>query len=588
MNILSHYKSMNNMISHFVRSLLTLLAFCCLIPAQAQKVKGEAVSFPSDRHAMVRVEAGHHYLLIPIEERAPMSRLRVITAGKSLENDNIRLAQSKVDYFVPLDLTRFGDKQLLLDIHTNGDVKKLGALKTYNCWPTLTYSETFDTTNRESLRPELHHTPAYGWMNDPNGLFYKDGVWHLYYQHNPYGSQWENMTWGHSTSTDLMHWRHCEEAIRPDDLGTVFSGSCVVDKNNTAGFGKNAIIAIFTSAGENQTQSIAYSTDNGMTFQRYEGNPVITGTVNDFRDPHVFWNDDIHAWNLILAAGNEVKIYSSPNLKQWTLESSFGKEYGAHRGWWECPDLFRLPSPDGKGTKWVLVCNTSPGAPAGGSGTQYFIGQFDGHRFTCESKPETEKWMDYGRDHYATVTYDNAPNGRRVAMVWMADGCYAGDQPTKQYRSCDALPRDLSLYDYKGETYLCVKPSPEVLAARSEQMKQPDACCEIEANLKGSAMLTLANDKDEQVTISYDQSKATLTVDRTRCGNTKGNRAFAVKTVAPVKGKLRGLRIFVDHGCLEVFDVDGRVNLTNLIFPTKPYDKLMVSGKAKAKIYKMR
>lgn len=434
-----------------------------------------------------------------------MANIKVIADNKQVKALNVKLAKDHVDYFVPLYMDEFaGLKGLALDIHVNGDYSKEG-LNALTCWKEMKFSDAFDMKNREQYRPDFHHTPAYGWMNDPNGMFYKDGVWNLYFQYNPYGSQWENMTWGHSTSTDLVHWKFQGAPIQPDAIGTIFSGSAVVDKNNTAGLGKGAVVALYTSAGENQTQSMAYSTDNGKTFTKYEGNPIITSTVPDFRDPHMFWNEDIKKWNMILAAGQHMEIYTSDNLKDWKLESSFGEKYGNHGGVWECPDLMKLKVRGTDKEKWMLICNINPGGPSGGSATQYFVGDFDGYKFTCESKPEVTKWMDYGKDHYATVTFDNAPEGRRVAIAWMSNWQYANQVPTQQYRSGNSIPRDLGLFEYKDETYCSVVPSPEMTAARSKKAgKKLTESCEMVVNLKGNATITLSNDKGEKVVMNYD------------------------------------------------------------------------------------
>ena len=278
-----------------------LVALCGFTASYAQQA-----SFLSNNHCLYRISQesqNQKCLLLPVQEDAEMANIKVIADNKQVKALNVKLAKDHVDYFVPLYMDEFaGLKGLALDIHVNGDYSKEG-LNALTCWKEMKFSDAFDMKNREQYRPDFHHTPAYGWMNDPNGMFYKDGVWNLYFQHNPYGSQWENMTWGHSTSTDLVHWKFQGTPIQPDAVGTIFSGSAVVDKNNTSGFGKDAVVALYTSAAENQTQSMAYSTDNGKTFTKYEGNPIITSTVPDFRDPHMFWNEDIKKWNMILAAG---------------------------------------------------------------------------------------------------------------------------------------------------------------------------------------------------------------------------------------------------------------------------------------------
>ena len=565
-----------------------LIALGCTMTVQAQEVQ-----FLSNNHSLYRIKSDNQskkYLLLPVQESAEVSNIKVIGSSRQLKTLNVRLANNHIDYYVPLCLQEFDDeKGLMLDVHVNGTYRTDGGISTFSCWKNMSFSDTFDMKNREQYRPVYHHTPAYGWMNDPNGMFYKDGVWNLYFQHNPYGSQWENMTWGHSTSTDLVHWKFQGDPVQPDAIGTIFSGSAVVDKENTSGFGKGAVIALYTSAGENQTQSMVYSTDNGKTFTKYEGNPVITSNVPDFRDPHMFWNEDIKKWNMILAAGQHMEIYTSDNLKDWKLESSFGEKYGNHGGVWECPDLMKLKVRGTDKEKWMLICNINPGGPSGGSATQYFVGDFDGHKFTCDSKPEVTKWMDYGKDHYATVTFDNAPEGRHVAIAWMSNWQYATQVPTQQYRSGNSIPRDLGLFEYKGETYCSVVPSPEMTAARSKKAgKKLTESCEMVVNLKGNATITLSNDKGEKVVMNYDAKAETFSMDRTKSGKVDFSKDFAAVTKAPTYGKISQLRIFIDKSSIEALDADGKMSMTNLVFPSKPYNKVTVKGKGKYQIYDIK
>ncbi len=565
-----------------------LIALGCTMTVQAQEVQ-----FLSNNHSLYRINSDNQskkYLLLPVQESAEVSNIKVIGSSRQLKTLNVRLANNHIDYYVPLCLQVFADeKGLMLDVHVNGTYRTDGGISTFSCWKNMSFSDTFDMQNCEQYRPIYHHTPAYGWMNDPNGMFYKDGVWNLYFQHNPYGSQWENMTWGHSTSTDLIHWKYEGDAVEPDALGTVFSGSAVVDMENTSGFGKGAVIALYTSAGESQTQSLVYSTDNGKTFHKFEGNPVITSNVPDFRDPHVFWNEDIKKWNMILAAGQHMEIYSSDNLKDWKYESSFGEKYGNHGGVWECPDLMKMKVRGTDKEKWMLICNINPGGPSGGSATQYFVGDFDGHKFTCDSKPEVTKWMDYGKDHYATVTFDNAPEGRRVAIAWMSNWQYANQVPTQQYRSGNSIPRDLGLFEYKGETYCSVVPSPEMTAARSKKAgKKLTESCEMVVNLKGNATITLSNDKGEKVVMNYDAKAETFSMDRTKSGKMDFSSDFAATTKAPTYGKISQLRIFIDKSSIEVLDAEGKMAMTNLVFPTKPYNKVTIQGKGKYQVYNIK
>ena len=523
-----------------------------------------------DSHAMLKVNQSKKYLLIPVQETEDIAAISVLdNQNNMVQRLNVKLAIDRVDYFVPYELKG----ACLLDIEFHGDRRQKGAVGEFVCWKEMKLSDTFDTTNRERFRPVYHHTPLYGWMNDPNGMFYKDGVWHLYYQWNPYGSQWENMHWGHSTSTDLIHWEHQPMALEPDWLGSIFSGSCVTKGDE--------VVAFYTSAGHHQTQSMAVSKDGGRTFTKFSGNPVLTTSdVADFRDPRPFWNEDIHAWNLILAAGQEMRIYSSKNLEDWKYESSFGKEYGNHSGVWECPDLFKIND------KWVLLCNINPGGPFGGSATQYFVGQFDGHKFTCESMPKVTKWLDYGKDHYATVSFYNAPENRRVVLAWMSNWQYANQVPTKQYRSSNSIPRDLGLFTCREETYVSVRPSKEMLAARGAKLKKPTEACELVVDLKGQSEIVLSNSKGEQVVMTYDGQKQVFTMDRSQSGDASFSEAFPCTTVAPTYGVVRQLRIFIDRCSIEVFDADGKMAMTNLVFPSEPYTTLKVKG-GKATIYEL-
>ncbi|MCR5159266.1 MAG: DUF4980 domain-containing protein [Prevotella sp.] len=548
--------------------MMTALLMAVTVSAQSPMILGE-------NHAMLRVKQGTKYLLLPVQEKEENAHIAVLDArNEMVQRLNVRLAVDKVDYFVPFEI-RNGQ---LLDITFHGDKRTTGAMKDFLCWKEMKYSDTFDTTNREHFRPLYHHTPLYGWMNDPNGMFYKDGVWHLYYQFNPYGSQWENMTWGHSISRDLIHWDAQPLAIESDWLGAIFSGSAIVDKDNTTGFGRNAVVAMYTSAGAAQTQSIAYSADGGKTFTKYAGNPVITFNAPDFRDPKVFWHEPTGKWMVVLAVGQEVQFYSSKNLKEWKFESAFGREYGNHDGVWECPDMLCF------GEKWVLLLNINPGGPFGGSATQYFVGRFDGHTFTCEDSPSETKWMDYGKDHYATVTFHNAPEGRIVALPWMSNWQYANQVPTLQFRSANGLPRDLGIKVVGGETYLTSVPSKELMALRGKKVKQPTEACEIVIDVKSSADIVLSNAKGEQVTMRYDAQKQEFKMDRTKSGDVSFSDAFAYETVAPTFGSIKQLRLFIDRCSIEAFDAEGKMAMTNLVFPSEPYNTIKVKG-GKATIY---
>lgn len=581
-----------------------LLAVSLSLPCVAggsQAQLSAASSFPaassfqfhhtSARQSLVQFTASSRYLLLPVEESREASPVTLIVDNHAVHSFNVKLAIDKVDYFVPLDLSAWQGKKVLLDVRHRPVAANAEAASPAVRWSDFQLSSTFDKSNRETYRPLYHQAPDYGWMNDPNGMFYKDGTYHLYYQYNPYGSQWENMNWGHATSTDLVHWKQHGVAIAPDALGAIFSGSAVVDHKNTAGFGAGAVVAFYTSAGERQTQSMAVSTDDGQTFTKYAGNPIITSSLPDFRDPKVIWHEPTQRWVMLLAAGQEMHIYTSANLKEWAFASRFGKEYGNHGGVWECPDLFELPVRGTKEKRWVLLCNINPGGPSGGSATQYFVGTFDGREFRCESAPTVTKWMDHGKDHYAAVTFDNAPQQRRIAIAWMSNWQYANQVPTKQFRSANSIACDLDLYRHAGEHYLARTPVPELSKLRGRATLQSSKVKESNFDANGGAyelvwtlpkskkaVLTLSNDASESVVLTYDAAASTLSFDRTKSGNVAFSTDFPVTTVAPVHGKLRTLRILVDRSSVEVVDAEGRVSMTNLVFPSSPYHRFTQSA----------
>ena len=542
-------------------------------------------------HCLVHINTNQRYLLLPVEEVIPDVRVSMIVNNKEVNVADVRLAVNRVDYFVPLDLSDYAGKNILLKFKLGSNDPIRGKLSAV-CCKEMKLSDTFDTGNREKFRPTYHFSPLYGWMNDPNGMVYKDGEYHLFYQHNPYGSKWGNMHWGHAISKDLINWEHRPDAITPDALGTIFSGSAVVDTDNTAGFGAGAIVAIYTQNSDRQVQSIAYSTDNGRSFTKYENNPVLTSDARDFRDPKVFWHKETQRWIMLLAVGQEMQIFSSSNLKDWAFESSFGEGQGAHGGVWECPDLFELPVDGTNEKKWVLLCNLNPGGPFGGSATQYFVGTFNGKEFVNESPSQT-KWMDWGKDHYAAVTWSDAPDNRRIAIAWMSNWQYANDVPTFQYRSPNSVPRDLSLFTVDGETYLQSAPSPELLKLRDISKKRSfkvngtrtikdmiagnEGAYEIELTIENQHAdvigFRLYNDKGEEVDMQYDMKEKKFSMDRRKSGDVGFNENFPMLTWTAIesgKDELK-LRLFVDKSSVEAFVDGGRFVMTNQVFPSEPY-----------------
>ena len=572
----------------------------------------------SDSLTVIHITNPTNYILLPIEEEAAESQV-LLDTGEATDTDmDIRLAQTQVDYFVPIALPT-GVKTATVCVRN----KSKDAL----CWKEIKLSDTFDTANTEKFRPVYHHTPLYGWMNDANGLVYKDGEYHLYFQYNPYGSKWGNMHWGHSVSKDLVHWEHLAPAIARDTLGHIFSGSSIVDQENVAGYGAGNILAFYTSASDKngQIQCLAFSKDNGRTFTKYEKNPILCPAdgLRDFRDPKVFRYEPEDKWVMIVSADKEMRFYDSKNLKDWNYMSSFGEGYGVQPCQFECPDMVELPvDGDLNRKKWALIVNVNPGCYFGGSATQYFTGNFDGTKFSCDSQPNVTKWLDWGKDHYATVCFSNTGE-RTIAVPWMSNWQYCNIVPTKQFRSANALPRELSLYTQDGEIYLSAVPVPEIKTLRKEKKEIPaftvandyhidslladnDGAYELaleitvgEAEIMG---FNLFNDKGEKVDIYFNLPEKRLVMDRTKSGIVDfGKKSvsheievhdrrkttsinyiddFALATWAPIKKENKyTLDVFVDKCSVEIFLNGGKVAMTNLIFPSEPYNRMCFYSK---------
>lgn len=590
-----------NRISNIVMTMIAATAIGAAGSLRAAE-RGVEIEHLGVNNTLVRVTADGKYLILPVQESNDEATVNVLVDGKTDKTLSVRLAKSKVDYTVPLKIEDYKGKKVLLNVVTSQSRSSVREAKEDACWQNISVSDTFDTSNREKFRPAYHHTPLYGWMNDPNGMFYKDGEWHLCYQWNPYGSKWQNLSWGHSVSRDLIHWEHRPDAvIEPDGLGMIFSGSSAVDRSGSAGFGKDAVVALYTSAAASQIQSLAWSDDNGETFTKYDGNPVLT-LDSEARDPNMFWDAERNVWILVLAHAldHEMLIFSSPDMKDWTLESSFGRGLGAQDGVWECPDLFELPVNGESGKKWVLLCNLNPGGPFGGSATQYFIGDFDGKTFTSDTDDSGKvptKWLDYGKDHYATVSFSDAPDGRRTVIGWMSNWQYAPEVPTMQFRSANTLPREMGLFRAPdGQLYVSSTPSPEVDALRGALVKSvsktslgskartysiPELCeidMEISPKKAESVEIELSNAAGEKVVMIYDAKSDSLSFDRRKSGIVDFSQDFPAVTVSPAytDGDKVGLRIFIDRSSIEVFGKDGRFAMTNLVFPNSPYSRLSV------------
>ncbi len=494
-----------------------------------------------------------------------------------------------------------------------------GSLFFTSCKHIATKTNETSSQYAELYRPQVHFSPPSGWMNDPNGMVYYEGEYHLFYQYYPDSTIWGPMHWGHAISTDLMHWENLPIALYPDSLGFIFSGSAVIDINNTSGFGKDgkpAMVAIFTlhdmkgqKAGKQdiESQGIAYSIDKGRTWTKYDKNPVLKSPgTPDFRDPKVSWNIETMKWIMTLAVGDHICFYSSPDLKDWSLESEFGKGIGAHGGVWECPDLFQLPvsgTTDQK--KWVLIVNINPGGPNGGSAAQYFVGEFDGHKFTNESNDI--QWADQGKDNYATVTFSDIPasDGRRISIGWMSNWQYAQVVPTGVWRSAMTLPRELKLISENNKYTLISEPVKELqlLRERKTELKSEaiKSKLELDAQLSAPVLpveldlkfslpatdastdfgLELFNSKGENLLIGYDKSKGEFYVNRTNAGNSDFSKDFNGIHVSPflLSGSSVDMHLIIDAASVELFAMQGKVVMTEIFFPTEEFTGIRIYNK---------
>lgn len=547
------------------------------------------------------VKAVKKYLLLPAEDNGAEIKVSITADGKDGDCLVMRLAQTRIDYWIPVDLSAWKGRQVRLQFENLPS----SAL----CWEKARLSDHTDGLYREPYRPVYHFSPEFGWMNDPNGMVWYDGVYHLCYQHNPYGTRWQNMHWGHAVSNDLVTWEHRPEALAPDSLGTIFSGCTVVDENNTAGLQtgpEKTLLAFFThSERHGQFQSLAYSTDKGNTWKKYENNPILTHkTARDFRDPKVFWYAPGQKWIMILAVGQKMEIYSSADALKWTWESEFGEGQGEHGGVWECPDLFELPVEGTPGlSKWILLCNMNPGGPSGGSATQYFIGTFDGHTFRNESDPRQVRWLDWGKDHYAAVSWAgiSPADGRHIVIGWMSNWQYANDVPTQNFRNALTVPRELKLVRTGRDLRVTSYPVREVEKLRSNLRKfdpitvregyyiddlltDNSGAYEINLTIRNCSAeilgFRLYNTRGECIDISVNTIEEKLIFDRRNSGCTGFSPDFPAATQAPLRKKQHyELRLLFDKASVECFEGAGEIAMTNLIFPSEPYNRINFYGK---------
>jgi fructan beta-fructosidase len=476
----------------------------------------------------------------------------------------------------------------------------------------------------ETYRPQFHFTPARNWMNDPNGPIYYEGEYHLFYQYNPFGTVWGHMSWGHSVSADLVHWKPLPVALSEDDGVMIFSGSTVVDWHNSSGFCQatgvavpSCLVAIYTGHSDKlQTQNLAYSNDKGRTWTKYEQDPVIDLHLSAFRDPKVFWHEATHQWVMVtvLASQHKVRLFGSADLKHWTALSDFGPA-GAIGGAWECPDLFPLPvDGDASQTRWVLSINVNPGGVAGGSGNQYFIGSFNGTAFTSEVPAEQILWVDYGADFYASTSFSDIPksDGRRIWLGWLNNWKYGARVPTDPWRSAQSIPRELELKRFPDGIRLVQEPVTELRMLRKRHTRVENRSLEAANKLlkskkvRGETLeiiaeispggasefgLRVRKGDGEATVIGVDAKKLTLFVDRTRSGDVSFDEHFPSRDAGPITfaaGKSVTLHIFVDRSSVEVFGNDGETVISETIFPKRSSDEIeLYSRDGRARVLKL-
>ncbi|HEX4229767.1 MAG TPA: glycoside hydrolase family 32 protein [Bryobacteraceae bacterium] len=457
----------------------------------------------------------------------------------------------------------------------------------------------------QPYRPQYHFSPREHWTNDPNGLVYFEGEYHLFFQYNPFGDQWGHMTWGHAVSRDLVHWEQLPPAIREDGGIMIFTGSSVVDEHNSSGLcanGKPCLVAIYTGhtpAGPGhaalQTQNIAVSNDRGGTWTKYAGNPVLNLHMADFRDPHVFWTGSTKQWTMAVALPNEhkVRFYGSKDLKHWAALSDFGPA-GATDGQWECPQLIRLPVEDAPGeTRWILKIGLNPGSPQGGSGEQYFVGRFDGQRFINDNPPAQTMWTDYGKDCYCALIFNDLPTGEHpVMMGWMDNWQYAKDLPSSPWRGQMTFPRTLKLVKTPAGIRLQQTPVDKIRLLESEGasarhtgtmasvnswLAKSDLKTARSYQLHAEIPLRTAREVGWRILMSgshftligYNVAGRKLFFDRSQSGLTSFSKDFPDRTQAPLILTTPTLRldVLVDRSSVEIFADGGLVASTNLVFP---------------------
>ena len=472
----------------------------------------------------------------------------------------------------------------------------------------------------QKYRPQVHFSPREHWTNDPNGLVFFHGEYHLFYQYNPFGDVWGHMSWGHAVSKDLLHWKELPVAIPEKDGVMIFTGSIVVDRANSSGMcapKTECLVAVYTgysngAQGALQNQNVAYSRDDGRTWTRYEGNPVLDLHMADFRDPSVFWDEKERHWVMAVSLPKEhlVRFYSSPNLKQWTRMSDFGPA-GDVAGDWECPDLLHIPGAKGGAGMWALKIGLNPGGLQGGAGEQYFLGSFDGKAFKESTARGAHGWTNYGKDDYCAISFNGLPKGEKPVLIgWMSNWEYAAKLPTSPWRGQMSVARRLSLLEDGGG--LALEQEPVVAALRGKEtaiaavagadphghpLAVSDAPYELDLTFAPGGEkafgVRIYSDDEHWTDVGFDLAKHEFYIDRTRAGLVVAAE-FPVRTAAPITdGRAMDLKLIVDRSSCEAFAQRGTIAMTDLIFPpsnTSRIELFSASGKtvaAKGNLWKL-
>ena len=451
------------------------------------------------------------------------------------------------------------------------------------------------TKGSRNYRPNIHFTPPVMWTNDPNGMVYVNGIYHLFYQHYPEAPNWGPMHWGHAVSRDLLHWKHMPIALYPDELGMIFSGSCVYDRENTSGYGtkeKPPIVAVYTNHGRHglEQQSIAYSTD-GIHFEKSYQNPVIPNPgISDFRDPKAFYNPVKNCWSLVLAAGDRVHFYKSEDLKRWEKTGEFGPEGNLASGVWECPDLFQVEAEDGR-KLWVLIVSMTTTTEDGRCRTQYFLGDFDGDKFILQQKEEEPLWMDFGFDNYAGVTFQNLEEP--LFLGWAMNWGYANETPTGEYCGQMTLARSLrAVKTEKGYRLAASFAGLEKYQHSAYPVNHMQRLCTDTFGMKvtGTKKITLSNALGQKLVIQVTEDE--IFVDRTHAGEHSFHEQFQMPQYCSVRiprmkqdGKME---LIFDVSVLEVLADDGLIPVSMVAYPEAPYDQVLLEGSGNVEIYEIR